>query len=73
MEAHEAHRIHPRGQLILECVQRLARIESKLDAAVQANIDQERRIRSLEAHRWIIYGIFVSFAAALAMLRLFTK
>lgn len=39
-----------------ECLERLARIETKLDQHLDGGKDKEARIRSLEKERWLFRG-----------------
>lgn len=44
------------GTAYPECLERLARIETKLDNYAESNSDKEKRLRSLERERWTWRG-----------------
>lgn len=46
-----------------ECLERLARIEEKLDCYAGQNKDREARLRSLERERWTWRGGLAAVAA----------
>ena len=41
----------------VEVVQRLTRIETKLDAALECNQDHESRLRAVEHRQWWMSGV----------------
>ena len=44
-----------------ECVQRLTRIETKLDLIAANEDDKEERLRSLERSKWWLVGVVAVF------------
>lgn len=57
----------------MEELERLARIEAKLDALIDADKDKETRMRALERRDAYVLGIagFISFVAPVLMKKLF--
>jgi hypothetical protein len=53
-----------------EVVERLTRIETKLDAALTIQADHEKRIRSGEKQQWLHSGGVAAFAFLLAKMKL---
>ena len=51
-----------------EVIDRLARIETKTDAAVEAHRDHEERIRGLEKRMWTVGGAAAVVGAVLTKL-----
>ena len=49
-----------------DCIDRLARIETNLQAAIASDKDMEDRVRSLEKRQWHFLGALAIFGAMLA-------
>ena len=50
----------------IDIVDRLGRIETKLDVVCKNTGDQEQRLRSLEKYRWIAVGIILTISATVS-------
>lgn len=49
-----------------DCIDRLARIETNLQAAIASDVDMENRVRSLEKRQWHFLGALAILGALLA-------